>query len=124
MLDLIESYLARLTGRSTWPTAIATMDEQLKVPGGVITPRGEDIETSDIFTYEVDGQFFDRSVREVLGEKDIMGRAGNTVTIQYNPRRPKQFYYAPARQLASRAMFASVIVFGILAIAVEIYIHS
>jgi hypothetical protein len=123
MLDNLESSLARLTGRSTWPTTTATFDEQLKTGGGAFTPVGDDVETSDIFTYRVDGQYFDASVQEVLGEKDIMGHAGNKVQIRYNPKNPKQCYYAPARQLASRALVVGVLLLGALAILFTVKLH-
>jgi hypothetical protein len=124
MLDALESFLARLTGRSNWPTTTATFDEQLKVGGGAPTIAGGDVDTSDIFTYEVNGQFYDSSVREVLGEKNIMGRAGNTVTVQFNPANPKQAYYPPARQLASRAVLVTVLLVAALAIVLAVRLHG
>jgi hypothetical protein len=123
MLDVLESLLARWTGRANWPTATAVFDEQVKVGGGAPTLVGDDVETSDIFTYEVKGKFFDSSVQEVLGKKDIMGRAGNKVTIRYNPENPKQCYYAPARQLASRALMAFVLFVCALAIVFAVHLH-
>jgi hypothetical protein len=123
MLDALESLLARWTGRAKWPSATAIFDEQLKVGGGAPTLVGDDVETSDIFTYEVHGKFFDASVQEVLGEKDIMGPIGNKVKIQYNPKNPKQCYYAPARQLASRAMLLFVLLITALAIVLAVHLH-
>ncbi|MGA7157072.1 MAG: hypothetical protein WBY53_09510 [Acidobacteriaceae bacterium] len=123
MLNTLETLLARLTGRTNWPYATATFDEQLKIGGGAPTFVGSDVETSDIFTYEVDGKYFDSSVREVLGEQNVMGAAGNRVKIQYNPNNPKQCYYAPARPLASRAMFVVVLLVTALAIVLAIRLH-
>jgi hypothetical protein len=62
-------------------------------------------------------------VVEVAGEKNVMGAAGNTVLIHYNPQRPSQFYYGPACQLASRALLISVLTGGALAILLTIYMH-
>ena len=48
MLDLLESYLARWTGRADWPATTATLDAQLKVGGGAPTFEGSDVDTSDV----------------------------------------------------------------------------
>ena len=124
MLDLLESYLARWTGRADWPATTATLDAQLKVGGGAPTFEGSDVDTSDVFTYEVEGKFYDSSVQEVLGKQNIMGRIGDTVNIQYNPRHPKQCYYAPARQLASRVVLVTVVIATALPIMLTVHLHG
>ena len=124
MLDILESYLARWTGRANWPSTTATFDAQLKVGGGAPTLDGADVDTSDLFTYQVGDKVFDSSVQEVLAEKNIMGSIGNTVQIQYNPKHPKQCYYAPARQLASRVIVVSVLIVTALAIMLAVHLHG
>jgi hypothetical protein len=123
MLDFLEPYLARWTGRSNWPTTHATLEEHLEIPQGELTNLVPNTETTDIFSWNVDGKTYVADVIEVAGEKNVMGSVGNTVVIQYNPRRPRQFYYAPACQLASRAVLISVLTAGALAIILAIHFH-
>jgi hypothetical protein len=123
MLEFVEPYLARWTGRTDWPMATATLEERLKIPQGELTSMVPNTETADIFSWEVDGKTYVADVIEVAGEKNVMGAVGHRIVIQYNPRRPRQFYYAPACQLASRAVLIAFLVAGALAIALAIYLH-
>jgi hypothetical protein len=123
MLDFLEPYLARWTGRTNWPTTEATLEEHLKIPQGELTSMVPNTETADIFSWEVDSKVYVADVVEVAGEKNVMGAPGHRVLIQYNPRRPHQFYYAPACQLASRAVLVSVLLAIALAICLAIYLH-
>lgn len=123
MLDFLEPYLARWTGRSTWPTVHATLEEHLSIPQGELTSMVPNTETADIFSYEVNGKIYVADVAEVAGEKNIMGRVGNKVPIQYNPRHPKQWYYAPACRLASRAVLLATLLAGAAAIVLSIYFN-
>ncbi len=120
MLDFLEPYLARWTGRTQWPTTHATLEEHLKIPQGDLTNLVPNTETADIFSWEVDGKTYVADVIEVAGEKNIMGPVGHRILIQYNPRRPKQFYYAPACQLASRTVLITALTATVLAITVAI----
>jgi hypothetical protein len=123
MLDSLEPYLARWTGRSNWPTVRATLEEHITIPQndqiGTLNT-----ETADLFSYEVDGKVHVADLLEVLGEKNIMGHVGNKVLIQYNPRRPGQWYYAPACQLASRAVLVLTLLGAALAILLAVHFHS
>ncbi len=126
MLDFVESLLARWTGRAKWPTTKATLESRLQMQGPSIATRtaGNPTDTADIFSYEVDGRVFVAAIHEIAGRKDISGSIGHTVRIRYNPNRPSQIYYAPARQLMGRAYVVVVLVAGVLAITLAIHLHG
>jgi len=123
MTNSLEAFLARLTGRSSWPTVKATVASHLMVPSEtnlIPNPRPED-ETTDIFRYEVDGTEYIRPIHEVVGDTPLA--TGEHVSIQYNPKRPRQCYYAPNNQLAARAVVFLVIAACVAIVAVSVYQH-
>jgi hypothetical protein len=83
-------------------------------------PKTED-ETTDIFSYTVDGTEYIRPIHEVVGDTPLA--TGEHVHIQYNPKRPSQCYYAPNNQLAARAVVFLVIAGCAAIVAVSIYMR-
>jgi len=123
VLNFLEPYLARWTGRANWPTTHATLEEQVRIPQGDLTNMVPNEETADLFSWVVDGKTYVADIVEVVGEKNVMGQPGHKIVIQYNPKHPKQFYYAPACQLASRAVLFGVLTAGALAVILAILLH-
>lgn len=119
MLDAMESLLARWTGRTSWPTTTAKLENRL-IQSSIGAGRGG-LAACDFYSYEVDGQLFVSSVREIVGKGNVMGDVGNSIPIRYNPRKPSQSYYAPACQLASRLIVAAVVLCAAMAIAFCVY---
>jgi len=123
MTNSLESFLARLTGRSSWPSVKATVASHLMVPSETnLVPnlRKED-ETTDIFQYEVDGIEYIRPIHEVVGDTPLA--TGDQVHIQYNPNRPSQCYYEPNNQLSSRAIVATVLLATVAVITYFVVAH-
>lgn len=123
MTNMLEAFLARLTGRSSWPSVKAMVASHLMVPSQtnlIPNPRSED-ETTDIFRYEVDGTEYIQPIHEVVGDTPLA--TDEHVYIQYNPKRPSQCYYAPNNQLAARAVVFLVISSCAAIVAVSIYMH-
>ena len=122
MESSLETLLAKLTGRASWPTAKATVASHLLVASYTsVIPTPPEYETTDIFRYEVDGTEYIRPIHEVVG--DVPLTTGEHVLIQYNPKRPSQCYYAPNNQLASRATVAMVLLATAAIIAYFVYAH-
>jgi hypothetical protein len=124
MMNAIEALLARLTGRSAWPTVAAVVDHLhpgVSTIGSVKVPGARGVDTTDIFRYEVDGTEYIRSIHEVVG--DIPLTNGEHIHIQYNPNRPSQSYYGPNRQLASRALVFAVIAGCVAIVVVSMYLR-
>ena len=123
MTETLESLLAKLTGRSTWPSVKATVADHLLVRTGAgmieLEPPGD--VTTDIFQYEVNGTVYTRPIGEISGDTPLA--TGAHVHIQYNPNRPSQCYYAPNNQLAGRAIVCAVIVGATIAIALSVHFH-
>jgi hypothetical protein len=65
MLDWLESYLARQLGRAQWPTVKATVEPHLSIPNGTIRDRR--LARYTVLIYEVEGQTYLASVREIYG---------------------------------------------------------
>lgn len=120
MLEPLESLLGRWTGRANWPTTHATLEERLKIPQGDLTSMVPNTETDDIFSWEVDGKSYVANIVEIAGEKNLMGPVGHRIALQYNPRRPSQFYYAPACQLSRRVIWIASLSIVVLAIILAI----
>jgi hypothetical protein len=123
MGNALETFLAKLTGRSSWPSVKATVASHLLVAANEsqlpnIAPEDE---TTDIFRYEVDGTEYIRPIHEVVGDTPLA--TGDRVLIQYNPKRPSQCYYAPNNQLAARATVALVLAATAALIAFFVHFH-
>jgi len=122
MGNALESFLARLTGRASWPSVHATVASHLLVRSDTsLIPTVPEDETTDIFRYEVDGTEYIRPIHEVVGDTPLA--TGDRVLIQYNPKRPSQCYYAPNNQLSSRALVATVVLATVAVITYFVVAH-
>jgi hypothetical protein len=122
MPSSLESFLAKLTGRSAWPSVKATVASHLLTPSETsIVPTLPEDETTDIFCYEVNGATYIKTISEVVGDTPL--KTGDHVHIQYNPAKPSQCYYAPNNQLAARATVCAVIVATVALMALFIHFH-
>jgi len=122
MGNSLETFLAKLTGRSSWPSVQAVVASHLMVPSDTsLIPTPPEDETTDIFRYEVDGTEYIRPIHEVVGDTPLA--TGDHVHIQYNPKRPSQCYYGPNNQLSSRALVATVVLATLAVITYFVVAH-
>jgi len=122
MTNVLETFLARLTGRSSWPFVQATVASHLLVRSDTsLVPTVKEDETTDIFSYVVDGTEYIRPIHEVVGDTPLA--TGEHVHIQYNPNRPSQCHYAPNNQLAARAVVFIVIAACVAIVVITIHLH-
>jgi hypothetical protein len=122
----LEKVLALLTGRTNWPSTKAVIDSRIAIPTGIVTGGfgGSGFASAYlVLTYEVGGISYTRACRIVAGHQEHLKTPNKTISIQYNPRHPKNFYYPDACQLASKTVLACVIGAGALVIIREIVIH-
>lgn len=65
------------------------------------------------FTYEVGGEIYTHAFRSTAEHLDRRVESSPTLTIQYDPVRPKRVYYARACKLANHFIFGTAVVAGI-----------
>ena len=111
MLDGLESYLGRMLGRDKWPKAKGRVESQVAVPNG--SARDPRTARFAILSYEVNGQSYLVSIREMFGQSARPTHTHGSVVIQYNPKNPGKCYFAPACRLAGSAV--AVLVAGMMA---------
>ena len=114
MLDWLESYIAKQTGREQWPSVKATVESHLSIPNGTIRDRR--LARYTVLSYEVAGQTYLASVREIYGRSSQLPHKHGHVSIQYKPDRPDVYYFAPACKLAGRVLISFTVFVGVAAI--------
>lgn len=122
ILDHIESVLARAAGYAAWPFTDAILESEINVNSSNAQAKSSGASFS-FFTYHVDGRSYTVVVRKLFPPPFYL-RLHKPVTksrIQYNPKRPERFYYAPACHLASHFIGALGIV-GLVIFTVAIHL--
>ena len=118
MLDWLEAWLAKWTGKSQWPSVRGRVESHLAIPDGQIrNPRSA---RYAILSYEVGGETYLASIREMWGQSARPAHKGGSVTIQYNLEKPSDYYFAPACKLAGRCVVGLVVLIGAIAIVILI----
>jgi hypothetical protein len=119
MLEALESHLARWTGKDGWPL-IATRTESRKALGRRNIPATAS-EQFTFLSYTVKGKTYTAAIRNTQGQGSGLSRKAEAVSLQYNPRIPEMYYYAPARKLASRFLILCVVLTAAVLIAFAVH---
>jgi hypothetical protein len=122
MLDWLESYLARQTGREQWPSVKARVESHLSIPNGTIRDRR--LARYTVLSYEVAGQTYLSSVRDIYGRGVQTPHKHRYVSVQYNPDRPNVYYFAPACKLAGRVVIFFTVFVGAMAILISLWLRK
>lgn len=73
-----------------------------------------------IITYEVEGTPYTVVIRNLFRQPTVFLSKPDSTVIQYNPRHPARFYYAPARTLAYSVIAMVALIAGL---AITIWCH-
>jgi hypothetical protein len=109
----------RMTGRSRWTPASATLVSREWTGGG--NPSDDSAGHWRVeYEYSIGGERFAGSFTDFASSDDEYPRPGQPIEIRYNPRRPAQSYY-PA-QRTQTAFVVVCVVFGIIMAALTLLV--
>jgi len=122
LMDHLEGYLARWTGKGLWPYTVATLESRVQFPVGDILHHFGLASCNDSVSYEVEQITYTSAIRRAAGFQEEADRVGDTLMIRYDTRNPGTSYYAPACQLANRFVVCGMLAATVVAIALAVWV--